>query len=509
MALAYVRRRLIGKQPAPAHLACNPAVLQAITDEGWHELTALDEDARRKHVHWVHVRTESADHIQPASMSKEEFWNHMCKVYKEVYPETANKTQSILFFGMVAEEFHSNSDRPEERDPHKHFAAYTTKQHYWRAVAQRSLQQYRIKLHAACHDGYASMYAYLRCSTPKKPLGELDQTLFFSAEHPTGDLLTRLLTASGASDRANRGKKRNLRDCNGDGGVCGRFRTADLYEMVGKTGVRTADQFQAHAHDMACQGEARLAEYCTIVGTMLQQNLDAAWAVHEAPGRLAAAAPDRICRLRRAAGFACTCDGLWIPGAIRILNLNGDSAIEFGHDVHVALALGAKRGANMALIGPPGIGKSMLFEPLDDIYKACGKPQRDCTFPFADVIDADILLWQEFKYTLKVCAWEDLLNLLCGEKFGIRQPNSKPIQHRNKAPMFYTARTQLTMRSSDLVEMAEYNTAMSERFKLRVWSKPLPMAERRKDFPRCACCFAKFVLEHEQLYHMFSENAVP
>lgn len=502
MALASVKRRLRGKQLSPAHYVVNPFLLQTIADEGWHELTALGDDARRKHVHWVHVKTDNPSHLQPETFTKEQFWQHMCKVYKDVYPERANLTGSILLFGMVADELHSNSLVLTERNPHKHFTAYTTLQHYWRPIAQRSVEHYNVKLHAACHDGYTSMYVYLRCPTPKKPLAELDQSPFFSPEHPQGELLRRLLAAGGRADRANAGKKRG-RSC-GDAAPTARFRTSDLYDFVGSTGLKTADQFQVYAHDAASNGDKRFAEYCTVTGPSLQEHLDAAWAVHEAPRRLAATGSGRIGRLREAAQGTCVCGGVWIPGAIKVLNNNKESAFQFGHDVHAALSLGAKRGVNMAILGPPGLGKSMLFDPLDEIYRVCGRPQRDSSFPFADVLDADVLVWQEFKWSSKVCAWEDLLSLLCGEKFGIRQPGAKPTQHRNRAPMFYTARKPLTMFSYDPQEMSEYNQAMSERFNIRMWSEQgaLPFAERRADFPRCGCCFARFVLDCEQQYQM-------
>ena len=35
---------------------------------------------------------------------------------------------------------------------------------------------------------------------------------------------------------------------------------------------------------------------------------------------------------------------------------------------------------------------------------------------------------------------------------------------------------------------------LTERFVLRCWQHPLPMAERQVDFPACARCFAQFVL---------------
>ncbi len=331
----------------------------------------------------------------------------------------------------------------------------------------------------------------------KKPLAELDPDPYFSPEHPRGELLQRFLAAGARADRANRGKKRQRGECNG-GEEPSRFRGGDLYNLVGRTGLRTASEFQAYAQDVASKGDARLAEFCTVVGSALQERLDSAWAVHDAPQRLATTCPDRIAKLRQAAQGSCCCNGIWAPGATRVLTNNGESVIQFAHDVYTALALGAKRGVNLAIIGPPGMGKSMLLEPLDEIFRVCGRPQRDSSFPLADVVDADVLLWREFKWTSKVCAWEDLLSLLCGEKVGLRMPGAKPVQHRNNAPMFYTARQPLRMFSQDPQEMLEYNQAMSERFKTRAWERPLPMNERRADFPRCGCCFAKFILTNEQ-----------
>ena len=49
------RRRLTGKQRAPAQFALPPPALAALADEAWSEVTVLSEDARRKHMNWVHL----------------------------------------------------------------------------------------------------------------------------------------------------------------------------------------------------------------------------------------------------------------------------------------------------------------------------------------------------------------------------------------------------------------------------------------------------------------------
>ena len=87
-----IKRRITGKQPPHASSVLSAPALAALEDEAWTELTALSADARRKHIHWVHVRTHEASHKQPASFTREEFWRHLERVYRDVYPNAGNKS---------------------------------------------------------------------------------------------------------------------------------------------------------------------------------------------------------------------------------------------------------------------------------------------------------------------------------------------------------------------------------------------------------------------------------
>eukprot|EP00973_Karenia_brevis_P019842 2721633-Karenia_brevis.AAC.1 len=64
------KTRLRGKQRAPAQFMLPAASYQALVAESWSELTALSEDARRRHVHWVHVRTHNPEHKQPDQFAR-------------------------------------------------------------------------------------------------------------------------------------------------------------------------------------------------------------------------------------------------------------------------------------------------------------------------------------------------------------------------------------------------------------------------------------------------------
>ena len=485
------KRRLRDKQRAPAAFLLPQPALAALADEAWTELTALGDDARRKHMHWVHVRTHAAHHRQPDTFSRESFWRHMERVYRDVYPNPANRTGSILLVGVVAKERHVASTKEAERAEHHHCPCYCSVAHYWRPVARRS-EELGVKLHAAVHDGYTIMYVYLRNpNPPKKPLQELDAELWYSEDHPRGEVLNKLLDTGLQATRWLHKRRR----ADGADEPAARFRCADLFGLSKTEGIRTVAHLRERAHAEATHGDMRLAEFCTVhKEDELQAFLDNAWAVHEAPQRALSSTPDRVAKLRTAAGAPCTCGGVWEKGVSFILRHQDEDVGTFCSDVLRALALGPCRGVNLAIIGPPGCGKSTVFEALDTIYAVCGKPQRDSTFPFNGVMEAEVLLWQEFAWESTICAFEDLLSLMVGEKFGIRVPGKKTVQHRNTAPMFYTAWEPLTYRSRDARKMMAYKAAMDERFNTRIWSRPLPSQGRVPRYPQCGRCFACFVL---------------
>ena len=239
-----------------------------------------------------------------------------------------------------------------------------------------------------------------------------------------------------------------------------------------------------------------MAEFCTNCGEdKLGDLVRSAVAVLEAPKVLALKTSSRMDLLRRAASeMSCTCEGVWMPGARQVLENQGEDVGQFCRDVCRAFELGARRGVNMAIIGEPGCGKSMIFEPFDLIFVVMGKPEGKSSFPLGNVLDAQVLLWQEYKHKDSTVQFEDILAICAGERMEIRVPAKKNQSHRNTAPMFYTCNTELQVVREDPVEMSRLNGAMQERFCTRRWLNPIPMEKRRADFPRCGCCCAKFLL---------------
>ena len=64
------------------------------------------------------------------------------------------------------------------------------------------------------------------------------------------------------------------------------------------------------------------------------------------------------------------------------------------------------------------------------------------------------------------------------------------------APFFFTSNSPLFVVRPDLVAMNRLNIDMAERFCTRIWTAPLPAAERKISFPSCSRCCATFYLTH-------------
>ena len=261
-------------------------------------------------------------------------------------------------------------------------------------------------------------------------------------------------------------------------------------------GVRSALEVQALAQRQADEGDSSLAEFCACCGEdELTALVRGAIAVIEAPRALAFKTSCRMDLLKRAASeAACVCKGIWIPGARNVLEWQGEDVGRFCQDVCRALDLGACRGVNISIVGAPGSGKSMIFEPLDKIMKVMGKPEAKSSFPFANVVGSQLLLWSEYKHKDSIVLFEDLLALLAGERLEIRIPHRGNESFRNTVPMIFTSNSPLVVVREDPVAMEYLNAAMSERFCARTWTNPIPHASRDASFPKCPCCCATFLL---------------
>ena len=452
------------------------------------DLAALATTVRRKHIHYTHVRTENAAHVQPEQMTKQQFWEHLAKCYKDVYPDPGSGTGSILLFGMVCTERHRQSEKREHREQHKHAPTFSAKQHYWNRVAKVSLEKYNVPLNAASHNSYHTMYEYLRKPTAKKPLSELDPEPYFSRLHPRGEQLQQFLETCRQSHAMLQNR------WTGDAEhPAKKQRVENVFEVIRAQSITSVPALMQHALAEASNGNPALADFCTRFSQRLPHMVSAANEIVDSQSRAAAAELSLLDKLRAAATeAACVCGGRWQGSAEEILRRNGINGVEFKATVITALREGARRGTNIGLVGSKGCGKSFLVEPLKHIFVAASKPQRGSTFPLATAISADILLWQDYRHHEGTVAWTDLLSFLCGEGIGLRKPGEPNTEIHNKAPMIYTGRRKMTCTFQEDEEREEYDSMMEDRFQMYFFNAPIP--NQSPTFPQCARCCAAFYL---------------
>jgi len=404
--------------------------------------------------------------------------------YKEAYPTQAG---SILSFGMVAKERHTASPQEDRRDEHHHVAVFCSTQHYWNKVAKASLARH-VPLNAVAHDGYVTMFEYLRQPSAKKPLSELDGEPLLSERHPRDAALTALLEAGRKSKKAEGGKAKAAK----------RERAPAVFEVVRDKNIRSAEGLRLFAYHEAAAGRTALAEVCTRQGHKLEEVVANARLVLDAPQRALDSQLTRMAKLKRAAAqLPCLCGQVWIPGAVEILEANGIPQADFRAAVTKALTIGARRGCNVACIGEPGCGKSALLEPLEHIFKAAAKPQAGSTFPFASFVSCDVLLWQDFEHSEATMRFTDLLAFFVGESLDVRRPGQLSQKFRNTAPTFYTGRTPIRAAGHNHEAACVLDRMMDERFHVFTFWRPLPASIRKADWVHCGKCAAEFYLTAE------------
>lgn len=446
-------------------------------------LSLFGGDVRRKHMHFTHVRTHNPDHRQPSSFTREQFWEHMETCYKEAYP--SQDGQSILAFGMVVKEKHQVS-QDGYREEHHHCAVFCTTPHFWSKVARLSLSK-GVPLNAVAHDGYVTMYEYLRQPSARKPLSELDAEPYLSSQHPRGADLAGLLEAGRKAARGHQGRRA------GNPAQQKRERAPKLYDIISQNKVNSGVEMRELAHAEAKAGRPALAEWCTRQGHKVDQVVANAKAVLDAPEAAARSRLTRMDKLRAGAeNLLCTCEGKWAGGAIKILDGNGIPPNAFCRSVLRALELGARRTCNIACVGKGGCGKSSLLEPLQAVFETAAKPQKGSTFPLSRVPQADILLWQDYHHDEGTIAFCDLLALLVGEGLDIRMPGQLNVKCRNEAPMFMSGRTELQPANKFSEKGEQLFKMMSDRFTVFNFTKPLIGQDAK--WPQCGRCAASFFL---------------
>jgi hypothetical protein len=374
-------------------------------------LAALPDDARRQAMHYTHVRTHSPNAVQPDQLSREQAWQHILKCYAEAYPSADSTTRSIVSFGLVAKEKHKDADLDADRSEHHHIIVFCVEKHYWRRVRKISASKYNIHLNAVAHDGYSSMFRYLRQATKHKPLHELDPQPFFSDEHPQGDALQNLLK-QGEATRHARAARLGLDAKREPDPPVVKTVFGVAFNWVVDHGLRGsigAVQLQADAASEVKHARPKLLEFVRKHRNDLVDQLAFIWELVEAPKLLErmgtsrkellfqAATPttDPTCFTKECANGACKCVEVYES----ILQFQGVSSINFRHLMYEALTAGRNKGNALMIVGGKDSGKTTVTQPAAKIFKSMPTPQSDSFCPLQNIRGHELFLWQDLRYS--------------------------------------------------------------------------------------------------------------
>ena len=472
-------------------------------------LLALPLDGRRNHVHYTHVRTKGASDVQPHQLSRDQFWEHLVRCYREAYPQADSDTGSILMFGIVCKEKHNDAQRDVDRSEHHHAAVYCAKKHFWRCVRKVSAAKYNIHLNAVAHDAYATMYNYLRRPSKKKPLHELDATPYHSPLHPQGDQLRDLIAQGERFIGVRRGK-----DVASSAGTAARSQFGIAYQWVIAHGLRKrkgAIQLEMDAVKELAQGRPQLLEFVKKHRTSLEDQLAFCWSLQEAPERLArmthtrldlllaAAAPDKACANH---DYRCSTTYNMILFHQRV------SALDFCHVMYTALEQGRCKGGAVMLVGGNDTGKTTVTEPARLIYATMKTPQSDSFCPLENIRGHELILWQDFRYSpghprpseqglrIDEGTWNRLLEGL-PTMIGVPKNGSgrTDFTYEEDAPMIFTGPFELLAYRNGVVDRRE-TEQLTCRLQYIYFQQPVCKTLNRK-FKHCPTCWSRWVLSGE------------
>ena len=404
--------------------------------------SVVAEAYRRQYLFtWSH--TDREDLQCPGNWAKEAFGELAMRLMREHFrrAHAGRGRPNRVLKAAVFDEYHKEGAAQGKQ--HKHLAVLADKPFAFRPIEAALLSE-GIAVHtSATHNYYWTTILYL--SVPNEEAGgkseqDLDHDPWLSPGHPpVKEELMQIPPGAYRADKVRVKKFLGIASDKQDPWQKG------FFTFLEKENVSTPLEVFAVAEREKCAGRPALANWCALNAHKVPQMIANAMAVRGATERLACSKATLLEKLHAAAHeLPCRCEGRWQAGARRVLENNGICEAEYTAVIRKALSMGACRGVHVGLIGIGGAGKSMLLESWELIFNAAAKPQKGSSFPLSALIEAELIVWQDYGHDERTVAFTDLLSILVGETVNIRVPAtggcSGSVKHKSCAPMFYSGR---------------------------------------------------------------------
>ena len=236
-------------------------------------------------------------------------------------------------------------------------------------------------------------------------------------------------------------------------------------------------------------------DFAVFVSKQTEENrnelIKTVWKMQNGKARIQRLNKTRMDILEEHSHKECVCLGEWLRSENEILNFNNISKREFTREIRTALDKGRGKKQNAMLAGPTNCGKSILLNPLKDIFNAFVNPANS-TFAWVGAETAEIVYLNDFRWNEKIMTWADMLNLLEGAPVHIAAPKThftEDILCTKDTPIFCTSNDRI--RKYDHGQVNELETEMMD---ARWTIFPLRHQFREpKEIPACSKCFTVFL----------------
>lgn len=376
--------------------------------------------------------------------------------------------------------------REEHQDghPHYHIAVKLNRQRRWLSVRNYIAQHNSIQVNFS--DGPCNYYeAWQYCA-------KSDNDIVLSENHPDFSRPPRTTAAtkqkrqSAESKTTKPSKKRKKA-----------FDALDLHHIVIKNEIKTKTELLRFASKHMQEGRTDVALYVLNNTARAVKVMETCWEMVHAVQNEERESKTRLQLLQDARNKGCVpgCEGQWKELALQTLQRNNCSSEEFALAIRNALVDGRGKGRNILIVGPANCGKTFILKPLCDLFDAFVNPASG-TFAWVGVEEAEIIFLNDFRWSERILAWQDMLRLLEGDKVHVPTPKThfaRDIIFDKDTPIFCTAPSRLRNFSHGVVNEVE-SEMMDVRWKTFTFFRQLNMAEV-KDAVSCPGCFADLVLE--------------
>ena len=117
------------------------------------------------------------------------------------------------------------------------------------------------------------------------------------------------------------------------------------------------------------------------------------------------------------------------------------------------------------IVGPANCGKTFLLDPMNVIYDTFTNPANS-SYAWLGAETEEIIFLNDFRYTIEIMAWKDMLLLLEGQTFHLAAPKTKYAQDilfDKDTPIFATGKEPIKYLGKYNISIAKiYNTSRPE-----------------------------------------------